>query len=582
MNFLRANILALLTLILPFAVSGQIQPDYMNNRTPEWHEVIEMYAQLDSIYPSARLIETGTTDVGKPLHLFIISRDNIFEPAEIRQAGKRIILINNGIHPGESNGIDASLEFAAELLAGRHASAQLLDNTVLLIVPVFNVGGALNRSPYHRANQHGPVEHGFRGNARNLDLNRDFVKMDTRNARSIAKTIHTWDPDIFVDTHSTNGADYPYTVTLISSHHQKLEGPQGRFMKTVMEPALFRAMNASPYKMCHYVNVFRTTPDQGFSGFIDSPRYLAGYATTFHILSFTLETHMLKPYVERVRSTKYFLHEILKFTHNHADEIARNKQRAIRQGIDKQEHVLQWENDTTRREMILFDGYRAKTKPSKVTGQPRLYYDRADPWTDSIPFYNHFQPAVTVEKPDYYIIPGAWQEVIERLQCSGISMQQLMNDTTLKVEAYYIEDFMTTQEPYNGHYWHYNTSVRKESESIRLFAGDYVIPVRQRGADFIVQTLEPEGYDSYFSWNFFDAVLSRKEYFSPYLFEETAAELLAQDADLRQRFNDKRTADPDFAENAYAQLRWIYEHSPWSEPTYRRYPVYRHNGKLHE
>ena len=95
-----------------------------------------------------------------------------------------------------------------------------------------------------------------------------------------------------------------------------------------------------------------------------------------------------------------------------------------------------------------------------------------------------------------------------------------------------------------------------------------------------MQTLEPEGYDSYFSWNFFDAVLSRKEYFSPYLFEETAAELLAQDADLRQRFNDKRTADPDFAENAYAQLRWIYEHSPWSEPTYRRYPVYRYNGKL--
>jgi len=572
----------LLAILCPFTSDAQINLSYTSNRTPEWHEVIEMYASLDSIYPAARLIETGTTDAGKPLHLFIISPDELFEPEEVRAAGKRIILVNNGIHPGESNGIDASLEFAAEVLAGNNRSAGYLENTVLLFVPVFNVGGALNRSPYNRANQNGPEEHGFRANARNLDLNRDFVKMDTRNARSLARTIQAWDPDIFVDTHSTNGADYPATVTLIASHPQQLEEPQATFMQEVMEPALYQAMNDSPYKMCRYVNVFRTTPDQGFEGFIDTPRYLSGYATFFHILAFTLETHMLKPYHERVLSTKYFLEEIVMFTHKHAEEIARNKQRAIQQSIDKKEHVLRWENDKARFDKILFRGYRARTRVSEVTGLERLYYDQDDPWQDSIPFYNDFNPVVTVEKPSHYIIPSAWQEVIERLQISGISMIQLPHDTTLLVDMYHIEDFNTTQEPYNGHYWHYHTTVRKEHGPIRFHAGDYVVPVRQHGAGYIVQTLEPQGYDSFFSWNFFDAVLSRNEYFSPYLFEETAASLLKEDAGLRKRFLEKRSADPAFSSDGYAQLRWIYEHSPWSEPTYRRYPVYRYVGGFSE
>jgi hypothetical protein len=577
-NHHRIAILLLLGTLVTSTAFSQFQLDYTNNRSPEWHEVIEMYATLDSIYPAARLIETGTTDAGKPLHLFIISRDELFEANQVHDAGKRIILINNGIHPGESNGIDASLEFAAEVLAGTNRSAEFLENTVLLIVPVFNVGGALNRSPYHRANQNGPEEHGFRGNARNLDLNRDFVKMDSRNARSLARTIQAWDPDIFVDTHSTNGADYPYTVTLIASHPQQLEEPQATFMQEVMEPALYSAMNASPYKMCHYVNVFRTTPDQGFEGFIDTPRYLAGYTTMFQILAFTVETHMLKPYDERVLSTKQFLEEILRFTHNHAKEIAGVKQRAIQLSMEKKEHVLRWESDTTRLDKILFDGYRAKTKRSEVTGQERLYYDQDDPWQDSIPYYNYFKPALTVKKPGHYIIPAAWAEVIERLQCNGISMERLQNDTSIQVETYYIENFMTTQEPYNGHYWHFNTQVRKEPGEIRFHAGDYVVPVRQRGANYIVQTLEPQGYDSYFSWNFFDAVLSRKEYFSPYLFEETAEALLKDNAELRRQFMEKRAADPAFSEKGNAQLRWIYEHSPWSEPTYRRYPVYRHTG----
>jgi len=289
---------------------------------------------------------------------------------------------------------------------------------------------------------------------------------------------------------------------------------------------------------------------------------------------------MLKPYAERVQSTKKLLEVMLRFTHEHAIEIKENKEIAIQTSMAKREDVLQWYNDTSNYDLIEFNGYRARQEKSSLTGHQQIYYDRQDPWTDFIPFYNYFNPYITVQRPDYYIVPAAWEEVIERLRISDIEMLALTSDTLLKVEAYYIEDFQTTERPYNGHYWHYATKVRRETVHVQLYAGDFLIPVVQRGAAYLVHTLEPQAYDSFFSWNFFDAVLMRQEYFSPYLFEKTALEILENKPELKKEFDSKKRGEPSFSASAYAQLRWIYEHSPWSEATYRRYPVYRLYGEL--
>jgi hypothetical protein len=143
------------------------------------------------------------------------------------------------------------------------------------------------------------------------------------------------------------------------------------------------------------------------------------------------------------------------------------------------------------------------------------------------------------------------------------------------VEAYYIEDYRTVERPYNGHYRHDDVVVRKENQEIRFHAGDLLIPVRQEAIEYLVQTLEPRGYDSFFSWNFFDEVLFRNEYFSPYIFEETAARLLEEDPELKYAFESRLKQDSAFSANPYSQLRFIYERSPWSEKSYMRYPVYR-------
>jgi len=543
---------------------GQVELRYELNETLSWEEVIRMYGWLDEQYAEASLVETGMSDAGKPLHLFIISKDGLFSGTEARMAGKTVLFINNGIHPGEPCGVDASLKLASELLSGSDPYKAFLENTVVVIVPLFNIGGALNRGKYHRANQNGPVEHGFRGNARNLDLNRDFIKLDSRNTQSITPVLREWKPDLFVDTHTSNGADYPYVITLINSHEQRHQPSQAEFLETQVKPYLFEAMRATPYEMSPYIWSYDKTPDKGIISFLDYPRYTSGYTSLYNTLSFTVETHMFKPF-----------REMLKFSSTFCNEIISVKEKAWNEKLACSNFVLQWKLDTSRYEMIPFKGYVAKYKDSKVSGHDRLWYDRSESWEKEIPYYRFFKAQISTNVPGYYFLPFAWSEVSERLKLNQVEMYPLQRDTVFEVEVSYIENYETSGHPYNGHYRHHDISLRKTREKIRFYAGDWIIPTQQKAIEYLVQTLEPQGHDSFFSWNFFDEVLFRNEYFSPYIFEETAEKLLEINPDLAREFKAKQESDSAFSANPYQQLRFIYERSPWSEPTYMRYPVYR-------
>jgi len=563
--------------LLSFSAALRAQPElkFMENISPAWKEVIGMYRQMDKDFTDARLLSVGATDIGKDLHLFVISKDHCFTPEKAHKAGQRILFINNGIHPGESCGIDASLKFAYDLLSGTDSTAKWLEHTTICIVPVFNVGGAMNRGAFNRANQNGPEEQGFRGNARNLDLNRDFIKLDSKNAASMVQLLQDWKPDLFIDTHTSNGADYQYTITLIATHPQKLEAPMSSFQEKIMLPWLYRSMEDSPYEMIPYVANYADSPDKGIEGFMDYPRYTSGYVSLFNSYAFTVETHMFKAYPDRVLATWEFLRRALCFTGMYGDDIQESRMKAQEQRMARSTFVLEWAADTTRFDTLLFKGYEARHKPSIVTGYERLYYDRSSPWEREIRYYNYYKPVISIEAPETYIIPSGWTEVISRLELNGVQMYPLKKDSTFEVQVYYIEQEETMPLPYNGHYWHHNTLLRKETQRLHYLSGDLLIPVHQPAAEYIVQVLEPQAYDSFFSWNFFDPILSRKEYFSPYIFEETAEALLEEDPVLKAEFDRKIQTDSAFSANAYAQLRFIYEHSPYSEKSYRRYPVAR-------
>jgi len=545
--------------------------NYKNTST--YTEGITFYKAL-SKDSRVSITAKGLTDAGFPLHLVLISKDGDFDIASNRAKGNSILLINNAIHPGEPDGVEASQMLARDLLENKKMN-KLLDNTLVAIIPFYNIGGALNRNTGSRTNQNGPDEKGFRGNARNFDLNRDFIKNDTKNARSFTGIFQELDPDVLIDTHVSNGADYQYVITMVIPQSDKLGEPMKGYLNNYMMPSLFKQMSKTDYEMTPYVNVWRKTPDKGWSQFFDSPRYSSGYAALFQTIGFQSETHMLKPFEQRVKATYEYLVQSLTYLDKHGEELQQVRS-AAREVIKRQVvFPIAWELDKTDSVMIEFKGYQATYPESEVSGLPRLKYDRSQPFTMMVPYYNTFKPTKIIEKPKYYLIPQSWSRVIAALERNNVSMQIIKTDTMINVEAYNIKDYSSRKRPWEGHYFHDKVEVEKINTEIKFSAGDVLVPVNQDANRYIVETLEPEATDSFFRWNFFDSILQMKEGFSSYVFEDEAIEILNNNKALRDKLEAKKADDKEFRESAYAQLRFVYMNSEHWEASFMRYPVYR-------
>ncbi len=575
----QRTILLLITFQISIFSIGQYKPVYNENKTPTYSEVIKYYKHLAVKYDQAFLFEEGKTDIGKPLHLFVISVDKDFSPESIKKKNKRVLLINNGIHPGESCGIDASLQFASDLLSGKLKAKKYVENSVICIIPIYNIGGALNRGPNSRINQLGPAEYGFRGNARNLDLNRDFIKCDSENAKSFAKIFHKWKPDVFIDTHTTNGADYQYTITLIATQSDKLNPILAEYMDNTMLPYLYKSMKKGRYEMIPYVQSLKQIPDSGIYAFNDSPRYTSGYTSLFNTIGFITETHMLKPYKDRVLSTYDFILNLTEFVNKNSFEFGEVCKKALASTVEKEKFVLNWELDKSLDSTIKFKGFEAEFSTSSITGKQRLHYNRSKSFEKSIKYYLHYKASKIVKKPAYYIIPQAWAEVISRLKLNRVKLNRLNKDTSIAVNVYYIDDFKT-RDAYENHYLHYKIKTHKEKQVIKFYAGDFIIATNQTGNNFIVETLEPDAVDSYFAWNFFDAIIQPKEWMSAYVFEETAIEILKEHPEIKTELEEAKKTDKKLADNHYLQLYFIYKRSKYFEKSFRRYPVYRIEEKI--
>jgi hypothetical protein len=541
-------------------------------QTPTYPRIIDWWKKLDALTPQVRMETRGTTDAGFPLHLIVVSADGKTDWPSIKKSGKRIILINNGIHPGEPDGIDASMLLARDILTRK---IDLPSNVVLAIIPVYNIGGALNRSENYRVDQNGPDAFGSRGNSQNLDLNRDFIKCDSKEALSFTCLFRDIDPDVFIDNHVSNGADYQHVMTLLTTQFDKLGGAMGDFLRTKFEPAIYAHMKNKGYDLVPYVNSYGDKPEAGWPLYWDGPRYSSGYAALWQCFSFVPETHMLKPYPERVMATLSLMQSFIAFTTQYATEIknVRNKMRVEVQQATELE--MSWSVDKSRFDSFLFKGYQAGYKPSEVSGIDRLYYDRNKPFEKTVPVQTYYKPGKIISKPRFYILPQGWHRVVERLEANRIQMSRLTTDTSIECEAYRIVDYKSSPRPYEGH--HLNTEVKVETlvQRISFRKGDWLIPMGQIGDRFIMEVLEPQMEDSYFTWNFFDPILVQKEGYSAYSFEDKAADFLRTDTILKRRLNDRKSADPEFAKSGRAQLDFIYRNSPWAEPGFMRYPVYR-------
>ena len=567
MNCLVLTILTVFISFYSFAGNG--------NRSKNYEELIQAYQDLGERFPgTANLITAGKTDCGVPLHLFVISGTGIFDPDQLKK-DQLILFINNGIHPGEPDGMDASFAFA-EMMLINPAMNTLLKKIVICIVPVYNIDGALQRGCCSRANQDGPESYGFRGNAKNLDLNRDFIKMDALNTESLIELLRAWDPDVFVDTHVSNGADYQYTMTLISSQHDKMNSAMGAYMKNTLTPSLFTAMKKLKDEATPYVNTYHESeiPDSGITAFLETPRFSSGYQALFNCFSFISETHMLKPFPNRVQSTIHLLTVLATTSADRKDEIKAARKAATVIDAKLTYYPINYRLDTTRVDALNFKGFTAVYKLSPVTETQRLFYDRSKPFEKKIPLYDHYIAKDSIRIPSYYIVPQAWQAVITRLRKNHISMHQLESDTVVTTSDYFIDSFKTVSEPYEGHYLHHDVQTETILHQKKFQKGDYVIPVNGNNLRFLLEVLEPESVDSYFCWGFFDAVLQQKEWFSSYVFEDLAIEILKENDGLKKEFEEFKKNKTDSDE--FTRLYFIYRRSKYFEKeTFRMYPIGR-------
>ena len=542
--------------------------------TATYAEAIAFYEGLDKLSSKILVRKMGLTDAGYNLHLALFSEDGKFDPKQWHAQGKVVILVNNGIHPGEPDGIDASMMLLRDLANGKIKAPS---NVVFGFIPVYNIGGCLNRGTTSRANQNGPVAYGFRGNSQNLDLNRDFTKNDSKEAKSFSAIFQYLNPDILIDNHVSDGADYQHTMTMLTTQYNKLGKTLGNWLKKSFEPALYSSMTAKGWDMCPYVDFGTEGPDKGMEQFYDPPRYSSGYAALWQCIGFVPETHMLKPYKDRVTATYAFMQTVMEEAAKQAAALKMAKS-AEQTALLKQDlFPLSWVVDSSKYSYITFKGYDQAFKPSEATGLQRMYYDHNKPYSKKVQFFDWFNGVNEIVAPAYYVIPQGWYSVLDILKTNGVKMRQLTADSFITVQAYHIDDYKTSPRPYEKHHKNSDVKTTVMEQKILFLKGDYIIATAQPAKRYLVEMLEPKGDDSFFAWNFFDAVLQQKEGYSDYRWDDVAANVLQSNPPLKVELEEKRRTDTAFAANASAQLNWIYKKSSYYEPAHLRYPVYRIN-----
>jgi hypothetical protein len=564
-------------LLLPY-MKGYSQ-QWSANTTPSYEELIAHLQKLDKQHREIRLYNMGASDYGLPIYLCVINGEKDSLKTFIKARNNTTILINNAIHAGEPDGVNASLLWLEQWIrAGKPTKSRdgKDDFPVIAFIPAYNVGGMMNRSSKSRANQNGPEAYGFRGSAKNLDLNRDFIKMDAVNSFTFARIFHALDPDIFIDNHVSNGADYPYTLTYISSMKERMAPSMQALTYESCIPILKDYCQIGNFELFPYVELKGETPESGIVAFNDLPRYAMGYASLFHSLSFTVETHMLKAFPQRVQATLSFMNSMIAYAIAHSQEI--ETARAAAKHWAKNQLVLayNYQLDEKQVDQIRFKGYEAIYPEHPITGLKQLGYDQTQPYEKYIPYYNHYQAKDSTTIPKYYIVSGQEIEIIERLKINQVEFTRVNASTAtqMKVSSFIVKDFKAPSKPYEGHFKLQNLQVDKQLITLELKPGDILISCNQDKANFIHAVLQPLTEDSYLTWNFFDSYLQQKEYFSPYVFKEQIAEILNAQPKLKEAYEARKRLDVKFANDEWDQLYFIYQNSPYFEPSFMRLPVY--------
>jgi len=561
--------------------------------TPRYAETMEYVRRVVAAAPrQARLMTFGRSGEGRDLMVAVLSKDGVFSPAALHRAGRPIVLVQNAIHAGEMDGKDASLALLRDIVVTKERAAPL-DRAVLVVIPIYNVDGHERVSAYNRINQNGPEATGWRTQARNLNLNRDYMKADAPETRAFLKLWSRWLPDLFVDTHVTDGADFQYDTTYGIDTGPDVFPALAEWKRAVLAPSLEDVVGAAGHVISPYINLKdETDPSQGITIGQDTPRFSTGYVNLQNRPAVLLETHMLKDYRTRVLGSYEFLRAVLMIANRDAGRLIEMNRAADAATVaagkryDAAARVpLRLETDGTT-EPFTFHGFKSSVRRSDISGARQIEYTK-EPIEITVPRQISLKVTLAVVPPLAYIVPAQWTAVIDVLQAHGLKMRTTARAWEGEVETYRCEGASWHARPFEGRQVLFSpgeggarstaspgacTLVR---ERLSFPAGSVVVPMDQRAARVAVHLLEPQAPDSLLAWGFFNAIFERKEYAEPYVTEVLARDMLAKNPKLKEEFERRLDEDPEFAASPEARLEFFYRRSPWWDPRLGLYPVGR-------
>lgn len=516
----------------------------------------------------------GQTALGRDVPLLIVDENGYTNPRKIRRNGKTIVLVESCIHPGEPNGKDAMFMFIRNML-NDSINSDFLHDFSFLFIPVLSPDGLANFSSFNRINQNGPKEMGWRVNAQGLNLNRDFTKLDSPELRAFAELFNQWQPDLFFDTHATDGADYQYVTTYSIEDFGNYDPSISAWMSEVWEPNIVPAMARYDMPITRYIEFHPwgdpTAPlfDESFSAMFSE-----AYTTARNCPGILLETHMLKPYKDRVFSTYHMIVETLRIIRDNKESFQNALAQAKKNDLKLTEILINMQPEMNDTIWVDFLGYEYDTVQSVISGGWYYAYDPTKPETRRTMKFRSTRPEKTLSVPKEYIIPAQYREVIDIIKAHGFEVNLLKSDKTLQVNTYRFSNVSFMPKPSEGHCRLAHFDAEEITMDVVFPKGSAVVKTSQNGVRLLMNLLEPEMQGSLFEWGFFSHVLQRVEYFEIYKMEPLAQSMLAADPILEKLFNDWKASFPeDQQPSQYAIMNWFYEHSPYCDKNYLVYPV---------
>ena len=551
--------------------------------TPSYQETLNFLERLAKTSPHIRLSNFGRSAQGRELPLVIVSADGAFTPEQARRSGKPIVLIQNGIHSGEIDGKDACLALLRDLATGQRPD--FARDVILLILPIYNVDGHARVSPVNRANQDGPVlGTGFRTTTAGYDLNRDHLKLETREARALIALVNRWRPHLHVDDHVTNGSDHAWVFTWSWAEAPQLAPPIDAWMRANMPPVL-AATEAAGHRTGPYVGLIDDNdPAKGFSSWVGQPRYSGGYFPLRHLSSILVEMHAYKPYRQRVEALTAFLAALVdqagKSGKDLVSAVAAAEAATVALGApeaEASEIVVAWEQVDTG-DTIRWPAYEWSHQPSKALGVPIIHFRRGvfqggDPAGIEVPWIHSGRAATTAPRPRGYLIEPGWPQIEERLAAHGLMTVRLTDPVKMTAEVYRLEDAIFNAQPYQGRHRIDEVKVRRLEETIDFPAGALWVGADQPHFDVAVQMLEPDAPDSLLTWGLLSTVFERKEYIAPWKLEALAQEMLENPR--TQAEWQAALADEAFAKDPRARWLWWYQRTEYWDDLVGRLPAVR-------